>query len=372
MRDQRVTFVPRSDFHRELVRRTDAYFDQTGLRRDGGTAIVVKTVALLGLLGAAWSAMIFGGLGWLGLVAAALVAGVAIAGLGMAVMHDGSHGAYAATARGNRFAARVLDFLGASSYVWKVKHVHVHHTYPNIDGVDDDITLEPLARLAPGQPHHSLHRFQQLYMFFLYGFVIMKWWLIDDFKQLAARKLGVHPMSPPKGEEAVVFWGFKVVHGVWALLVPILVVGWLPAIVFYVISQFVAGTILSLVFQLAHCVEEAEFIIARNPDDHVEVDFAKLQLQSTVDFCPDSKWLNWYVGGLNFQAVHHLFPRISHVHYPALSPIVAQVCAEHGVEYKVSPSAWKLLGSHYRWLRRMGRGEGPTAAQQNPPLPKAA
>lgn len=372
MRDQRVSFVPRSDFHRELVRRVDAYFEQTGQRRDGGWAIVAKTFALFGLLAAGWLAMLLGNLGWLGLLTAALAAGVAIAGLGMAVMHDGSHGAYAATARGNRIAARVLDFLGASSYVWKVKHVHVHHTYPNIDGVDDDITLEPLARLAPGQPHHPLHRFQQLYMFFLYGFVIMKWWLIDDFKQIRKRKLGVHPMAPPKGDEAVVFWSFKIIHGVWALLIPILVVGWLPAVVFYVVSQFAAGIILSVVFQMAHCVEEAEFIVARDPRDHVRVDFAKLQLATTVDFCPDSRLLNWYVGGLNFQAVHHLFPRISHVHYPALSPIVAEVCAEHGVEYKVRRSAWRLLGSHYRWLRRMGQGERPGAQSKGSPLAEAA
>lgn len=357
MRDARISFVPRSDFHRELVRRVDAYFESTGRRRDGGRAIVLKTLVLFAVLSAGYFAFIFGNLGWLGLLVAAGVAGIAIAGLGMAVMHDGSHGAYAATARGNRLSARVLDFLGASSYVWRVKHVHVHHTYPNIEGADDDIALEPLARLAPGQKHHAAHRFQHLYMFFLYGFVIMKWWLIDDFKQIARGKLGEHPLAAPRGEEARVFWGFKIVHGIWAVLIPGLVVGWLPTLAFYVVSQFVAGMILSLVFQLAHCVEEAEFFDPEACGGALELDFARLQLASTVDFCPDNRWLSWYVGGLNFQAIHHLFPRVSHVHYPALAPIVQEVCAEHGVEYKVSDSMWALLASHYRWLARMGRGE---------------
>lgn len=370
MRDTRISFVPRSDFHRQLVRRVDDYFERTGLRRDGGRTIVGKTVVLFAVLLAGYFAFLLGWLGWLGLMVAAVVAGIAIAGLGMAVMHDGSHGAYASTTRGNKFAARVLDLLGGSSYVWKVKHVHVHHTYPNIEGADDDIALEPLARLAPGQRHYAAHRFQHLYMFFLYGFVIMKWWLIDDFKQVARRRLGNQPLVAPRGEEARVFWGFKVVHGIWALLVPGLVVGWLPALAFYVVSQFVAGVILSLVFQLAHCVEEAEFFDPEANGGALQLDFARLQVASTVDFCPNNRWVSWYVGGLNFQVIHHLFPRVSHVHYPALAPIVREVCAEYGVEYKVGDSMWALLASHYRWLKRMGRE--PAQEVEAPVIARAA
>ncbi|MCX4241913.1 fatty acid desaturase family protein [Paraliomyxa miuraensis] len=372
MRDARISFVPRSAFHRQLVARVDDHFERTGLPRDGGSAIVRKTLVLLATLGAGYFALLLGDLGWPGLVVAALVAGIAVAGLGMAVMHDGSHGAYASSARGNLLAARVLDFLGCSSYVWKVKHVHVHHTYPNIEGADDDIALEPLARFAPGQPHHAAHRFQHLYMFFLYGFVIMKWWIIDDFKQLARGRIGRQPLAAPRGEEAAVFWSFKIIHGIWAVLIPGLVVGWLPTLAFYVISQYTAGLILSLVFQLAHSVEEAEFLDPEASDGKLELDFARLQLATTVDFAPRSRWLSWYVGGLNFQAIHHLFPRVSHVHYPALAPIVSQVCAEHGVEYKVRDSALSLLRSHYRWLRRMGRKPETTPEDQALPLPRAA
>jgi linoleoyl-CoA desaturase len=67
--------------------------------------------------------------------------------------------------------------------------------------------------------------------------------------------------------------------------------------------------------------------------------------------------LNWYLGGLNYQIEHHLFPHIAHIHYPALSAIVESTCAEHGVRYVAHRTLTNALVSHQRWLRRMGRPE---------------
>jgi linoleoyl-CoA desaturase len=131
-------------------------------------------------------------------------------------------------------------------------------------------------------------------------------------------------------------------------------------VVLIVTSQFLAGNVLSLVFQIEHCVEEADFFVpATTEDGELKVDFAVHQLATTVDFCPGNRFVTWYVGGLNFQAIHHLFPRVSHVHYPALAPHVAQTCAEYGIPYKVRHTMLALVSSQYRWLRRMGRGDDP-------------
>ena len=75
----------------------------------------------------------------------------------------------------------------------------------------------------------------------------------------------------------------------------------------------------------------------------------------TADFSPRNPLLSWYVGGLNFQVEHHLFPRISHVHYPAVASIVRGVCADAGVRHFTHPTVWHAVRSHVRYLRRMGR-----------------
>lgn len=372
MKDARILFRPKGRFHAELKRRVDAYFEETGRARDGGRTILAKSALLLGILAASWVGFLLGGGTWWTL-GFGVTAGLAMAALGMAVQHDGGHGAFSSRGGLNRASAAVLDLMGASSYVWKVKHGHLHHTYPNIEGADDDIELAPLARLAPGQRRRPHHRVQQLYMWFLYAFVGLKWYFIDDFLQLARHRVGAHPLPSPRGRDAWVFWGGKAVYGLWALVIPVAVHGWLAGVGFLLASQLTMGLLISVVFQLAHCVEEAEFIDPSRMDgDTLELDFAMHQLATTVDFARDRSWLTWYVGGLNYQAVHHLFPRVSHIHYAALSKIVEATCAEFGVKYRVSPSLSASIASHYRWLRRMGREDGPTAAVAPPPVAHAA
>jgi fatty acid desaturase len=79
------------------------------------------------------------------------------------------------------------------------------------------------------------------------------------------------------------------------------------------------------------------------------------QVEATVDFAPHDRILTWFIGGLNFQIEHHLFPRVCHTHYPALSKMVERVRLKHGVRYATHPSATAALRSHYRWLRKLGR-----------------
>jgi linoleoyl-CoA desaturase len=87
-----------------------------------------------------------------------------------------------------------------------------------------------------------------------------------------------------------------------------------------------------------------------------------MQLDSTVDFARGNRFVTWYLGGLNYQTIHHLFPRISHIHYPALSHVVERICAEHGVAYRTTGTFFQALASHQRWLKRMGHGEGAVRA----------
>jgi linoleoyl-CoA desaturase len=120
---------------------------------------------------------------------------------------------------------------------------------------------------------------------------------------------------------------------------------------FYAFVTFLIGITLTVVFVLAHCVSEAEFVSPGN----VQSEWSIHQIETTVDFARSNRLLNWYLGGLNFQVEHHLFPNICHVHYRDLSKIIEKTCDEYGVQYKSHDTMWSALGSHYRWLKEMGR-----------------
>jgi linoleoyl-CoA desaturase len=358
MKDTRLRLIRRSPFQTALNERVNAWFETAGKDQRGDHRLFIKTAVIVLWWLTSYAVVMTGIGGWLGLILGALSMGLALAGLGFDVMHDGNHGAYGRSRRVNRTMGAVSDLLGSSSYFWRHKHNVLHHTYPNVVGTDDDIDVGVLGRMAPGQQHFGFHRLQHLYMWALYGLISIKWHWFDDFYQFSRGTIGPARVPRPKGGELALFIGGKVFFFGWAIVAPIVVLGAGPGLLFYLISQFTLGVVLSVTFQMAHCVEEAEF--APVTDDAVyEVDFARLQLDSTVDFARGNPMITWFMGGLNYQTIHHLFPKISHVHYPDVARIVEAVCAEHAVTYKVTPSLGGALRSHYRWLRHMGQAPLP-------------
>ncbi len=125
----------------------------------------------------------------------------------------------------------------------------------------------------------------------------------------------------------------------------------------YALAAFVSGVVLSVVFQLAHCVEEAEFPmpVMTETGEKMSTDWAVHQGLTTVDFSRKNPLLCWFLGGLNFQVEHHLFQRICPVHYQALSKVVEETCKEFGIRYAAHPSFMEAVGSHFRWLVQMGK-----------------
>jgi linoleoyl-CoA desaturase len=274
----------------------------------------------------------------------------------MNVQHDGSHGSYSSSRRLNRVMALTLDLLGGSSYVWKHKHNVLHHTWPNVAGVDDDIDTGGLARLSPAQPRHRHHRFQHLYMWPLYALLAVKWHLFDDFAALATGRLGARRLPRPGVADLLTLVAGKLVFATWAFAIPLLRHPAPTVVLAYLASAAVAGLILSVVFQLAHCVPEAI------PDAVRSTSWAERQVASSVDFARASRLLGWYLGGLNFQIEHHLFPHLSHVHYPGIAALVERTCHEFGVSYHVRPTFREALASHFRLLKRLGGAEVALAA----------
>jgi linoleoyl-CoA desaturase len=352
---RKLTFAHDTGFHDEVKRRVQAYFQQTGLSQRDDPRMYLKTAMMLAWFGASYALLVFGASSLWQAALASLSLAAAMAGIGFSVQHDANHGAYSKRHGVNRLMGLTLDLLGASSYLWRIKHNVSHHTYTNLDEADDDINFVPFARLSPAQPRYRLHRLQQFYLWALYWFLFPKWTFVDDFKALAQGQISGHRVPKPRGADLIAFVGGKLVFLGWAFVVPWLFHPWWMVLLFYAATSMVLGTILAVVFMLAHCVEETSFPALAPGTEQVPRSWAENQVLATVDFARGNPLMTWYMGGLNFQIEHHLFPRIAHVHYPHIARIVEATCHEFGVRYSVHESFRGALASHWRWLRRMGR-----------------
>ncbi len=349
-----LRFSASDEFNRELRRRIDLYFTNTGQRRRDCPRMYLKTAIILGWLVSSYVLLVFFAASWWLALPLAFSLGLAMAAVGFNIQHDGGHQAYSEHDWINRLMACSLDLLGGSSYFWARKHNVMHHSHTNITGHDDDIELGFFGRLSPHQKRLTFHQFQHVYLWALYGFLPIKWQLYDDFHDWAAGRIGNRRFERPKGWDLAVLLGGKAIFFSLAIAVPLLMYPWWVVLLFYLAASFVQGLTLSVVFQLAHCVEGAAFPLPRQDTGRMATGWAKHQVESTVDFASGNRLLSWFIGGLNFQIEHHLFPRICHVRYAALAPLVETTCEDFGLKYAAHDTFRAGVASHYRWLRRMG------------------
>ncbi len=350
-----LKFGASKGFDQELRQRVERYFQNTGLRQRDCPQMYLKTALVLAWFAVSYALLVFSAGTWWTALVLAISLGLSMAAVGFNVQHDGGHHAYSNRRWINKLTALTLDLLGGSSYVWARKHNSIHHSFSNIDGHDDDIDLKSLGRLSPHQKRLKFHRFQHLYLWVVYGLLPIKWQLVTDFRNVITGRIGEHRFPRPKGWDLVTFIGGKAVFFSLAFVIPLLLHPAWFAVGLYVLATYVQGLTLSIVFQLAHCVEEADFPLPREDTGRMEASWAAHQVETTVDFARRNPVLSWFIGGLNFQIEHHLFPQICHVRYAALAPLVEDTCREFGLRYLVHETFLAGVASHFRWLRRMGR-----------------
>jgi linoleoyl-CoA desaturase len=341
-------------FFRELKQRVDAYFDETGVRRRDNLQMYVKTAVILAWLGSSYGLLLFVAATWWQATLLSISLALAATAIGFSIQHDANHGAYSRNRIVNRMMAGTLDLMGASSYVWHWKHNIFHHTYTNLYGADEDINIGVFGRLSPSQPRRRIHRLQQFYLWLLYGFLFLKWQLFDDFKNIGQGRIAQNRFPRPRRSRLFEFVGGKLLFGTWAFVIPMLLHPWWCVLLLYACTAFIAAVMTSVVFQLAHCGEHTAFPTVP-ATGKVANTWAVHQVETTANFSPRNRLLTWYLGGLNYQIEHHLFPKICHVHYPRISGIVEAVCTKYGIRYHAHKSLLPAMSSHWRWLRQMGR-----------------
>jgi linoleoyl-CoA desaturase len=351
---RRLTFAGDNEFQAKLRHRVNKYFRETGRpRRDSFRQYFKAAVILLAFV-FFYTLLVFLAETWWQAVPLSILLALVAAGIGFNIMHDGGHGACSRFGFVNRFMARCLDVIGGSSYLWHLKHTVLHHSCPNISGYDTDISLGKLARFTPGQPLYAYQRWQHWYVWLMYGALAIKWHFYDDFRALLTGTIGPHRIPRPRNWDLAVLIAYKVIFFSLAFGVPLLIHPLWVVVLCYSLFAVVLGLTLSVVFQLAHCVEEAEFPILSEGATDVDKAWAVHQVETTVDFCRGNRVITWLLGGLNYQIEHHLFPTICHSNYPAISVLVKETCHDFRIPYKEHPTFWAGMRSHFRWLRRMG------------------
>ncbi|NCI47086.1 fatty acid desaturase family protein [Sediminibacterium soli] len=343
--------------HTDLKKRVHEYFEQKGIKTTGTPKLFTKAIIMVIALVFVYVHLIFWTPVWYFALLECMVLGGLVAGIGFNVMHDGSHGSFSKYKWVNRLAASSISLLGANHFMWNMKHNMIHHSFTNVDGVDDDIEVGFLMRMAPTQKHYKVHRFQHVYFWVLYMLLYVFWIFFADYNKYFSRRIGSVPLKKMAFKDHFEFWSVKVYHALVFIVIPIAAVGWLDWMIGFLTMGVVAGFVLSIVFQLAHTVEHTEFPVADIDTNKLPDEFAAHQIKTTANFATRNKLVSWLVGGLNFQIEHHLFPKISHVHYPAISAIVKAVCLEHQLQYVEYPTMRQAVGAHLRFLKQMGRND---------------
>src|SRR6185312_5423311 len=319
---RRVKFVRDDTFYIEVRRRVDEFCKSTGRRPRDCPRMYLKSAILLTVLAGSWALLVFFANAWWQALLLAVLVGFSIATIGFNIQHDGSHQAYSDHAWINKLASMTMDLIGASSYLWHWKHPVFHHTYANINGHDTDIDYGMVGRLTPHQPRRWMHRWQHFYLWPLYGIVMIKWKFFDDFKEVIRGRIAAnHRIPRPKGWDLVTFFVGKAVFVSWIIIIPSFFHSVWVVLLFYVLIEAVLGITMSIVFLLAHMVEEADFPLPLAETGRIEKPWAIHQVETAVDYSRNSRVAAWLLGGLNFQIEHHLFPRYCHVNYPAISKI---------------------------------------------------
>jgi linoleoyl-CoA desaturase len=362
----KVTFDNRNNiFFQSLKESVDEYFEINQIKKTGDWRLFIKTIILIGSAVAIYCCLIFLHLTALPAILLSILLGYTMACIGFSVMHDANHGSYSTLPWVNDGLGLSMNAMGASAFFWKQKHNILHHTYTNIDGLDDDIAKSPVIRQCISQRWVPAHKIQHIYLLPIYALSTIFWVFIMDFTKYFTRRIYTTPAWKMSLKNHLIFWGTKISYIAFYMIIPTMVWGVGPWLLGFFLMNAAMGLTLSLVFQLAHVVEITEFEnVALDETKHFETAWAEHELRTTANFAMGSKVISWFVGGLNYQIEHHLFPRVSHVHYPAISKIVMSKCKEFNLPYNKYDTMMEAVASHFRIMKSLGKQPVNTVRKQ--------
>jgi linoleoyl-CoA desaturase len=343
-------------FFKSLKNSVDEYFNANQLKKTGNIRLYAKALILLPLGIGLYLFLLFGHYHAVAGIALSVILGLTLVSIAFNIMHDACHGSFSGKKWVNETMSLTMNALGSNAFIWKLKHNIIHHTYTNVDGMDDDIAKSPLLRHCTTQKWKPAHKYQFIYMFLLYSMATILWVYLTDMIKYFSKKVVVTDMKIPVREH-IIFWASKVLYVLFYIVIPVACVGWGAWLAGYLLVNATMGLTLSVVFQLAHVVEKTTFEEAGDVPKTIQKEWAVHEVLTTANFAEKNKVISWFAGGLNYQVEHHLFPRISHVHYPAISKIVKEKCQSFNLPYHSYKTMAGALASHIRLMKMLGSKE---------------
>ncbi len=347
-------------FYKELKKRVNAYFKENNKTRFGNANMVIKTIFMITLyVTPLVLIMTVVDSSWLALLLWA-VAGLGMSGIGLSIMHDANHGSYSRFSFVNKSLGYLANLVGGSDLNWRIQHNVLHHTYTNVDGMDEDIDVDGLMRFSPNQEHKRHHNYQHVYAWFLYGLLTINWFFIKDYQQIIRyNKMGLLKTQNIRFNKAfTIILLTKIAYAFVTIALPMWLAptAWYITLIGFFLMQFISGFILSVIFQSAHVVPSSDF---PKPDatGNIQTDWAINQLYNTANFANKARVFSWLIGGLNYQVEHHLFPNICHVHYKDISKIVKQTAMEYNLPYYQYITFYGAVKDHAKLLKKLGKKE---------------
>jgi len=344
-------------FFRTLNKRVNYYFKESKIRKTGNWKLYLKAGIIFSMFIVPYFViMIFDPNQWISLTFV-IFSSIGMAGVGMNVMHDGNHGSFSNKKWVNKLMGSSIYILAGNAYNWQIQHNVLHHTFTNIHGHDEDLAAGRILRFSKHSKWFPYHKYQHFYSFLLYGLMTINWAITGDFLQtirFLKRKLSFKKLISPKKQWINLIFTKIIYFTIWIVLPMVFLnLAWWKILIGFFILHYIAGVILTIVFQLAHVVEKVEMPLPSNLGN-MKNSWAIHQLFTTSNFSTNNKILNWFSGGLNFQVEHHLFPKISHIHYKKISKIVKKTALEFNLPYNEYRTTRDAIKSHFNFLKLMG------------------
>lgn len=343
-----------TEFYRELNERLDHYFESNNIPKTGNRKMMIK-MTMYFAFDIIFFVLMITSTSIVAFYVFYLLMGLLVLLTAFNISHDAAHGVAVKSRWWNKVLFQVsFNLLGNNAYVWGKNHNESHHLYTNVEGSDIDVLNNPLVRMTDTQELRWYHRFQHLYTPFLYLFYSLNWVVREALMLFGFASRTIEVRIPAKEIFKLIL--FKSFYLSYMIFIPVYAgFGWAVVLTAFVISHFIISILFVTVLAVSHL---SDFVHHPTPDGdgRLDVSWPKLQMSTSLDYDPQSKFFNWTLGGFNAHTVHHLLPNICHIHYVDILPIFKELCEKYDLTYMEVPYR-RSLASHFRFLKAMGNHE---------------